>query len=133
MCNVQNFKQFKSLDLQKVCPYLNSMSAAADPVQLVADEPLTDGAHPLCDGPPAAHLQLLRRRVELRAHRVSDQCLLHDLPGCVCKLLSTSANCKYFYKKYNIFLPVSGIQSIVTLSVLALQRYMMVTRLVDSQ
>ena len=88
----------KSLDLQKVCPYLNSMSAAADPVQLVADEPLTDGAHPLGDGPPAAHLQLLRRRVELRAHRVSDQRLLHDLPGCVCKLLSTSANCKYFYK-----------------------------------
>ena len=98
MCNVQNFKQFKSLDLLKVCPYLNSMSAAADPVQLVADEPLTDGAHPLGDGPPAAHLQLLRRRVELRAHRVSDQRLLHDLPGCVCKLLLTSANCKYFYK-----------------------------------
>ena len=129
MCNVQNFKQFKSLDLQKVCPYLNSMSAAADPVQLVADEPLTDGAHPLGDGPPAAHLQLLRRRVELRAHRVSDQCLLHDLPGCVCQLLSTTV------PTVNIFirLPVSGIQSIVTLSVLALQRYMMVTRLVDGQ
>ena len=129
MCNVQNFKQFKSLDLQKVCPYLNSMSAAADPVQLVADEPLTDGAHPLCDGPPAAHLQLIRRRVELWAHRVSDLRLLHDLPGCVCQLLST------IVPTVNIFirLPVSGIQSIVTLSVLALQRYMMVTRLVDSQ
>ena len=49
--------------------------------------------------------------------------------------LGAFASCCQLVPTVNIFirLPVSGIQSIVTLSVLALQRYMMVTRLVDSQ